>query len=95
MAWWSTLSADPVLSHISDAISHVSAQLSHFNVHTVIRVLSVLGVTRSALVRYDVDSYIQNEELIAKAGLLANIGPNGSRAPGAFVSPHRFLQTTG
>jgi glucoamylase len=83
MAWW----RDTVLSQISDVISDVSGQLPEFSVRTAIRVLSVLGITGSALVRLDVDSYVQHEEPIAKDGLLANIGPNGTRASGAFVSP--------
>ena len=33
-----------------------------------------------------VDSYITTESPIAKAGVLANIGPNGARSMGAKVS---------
>lgn len=33
-----------------------------------------------------VSSYLATESAIAKAGLLANIGPSGSKASGAVVS---------
>jgi hypothetical protein len=35
------------------------------------------------------EKWIAKETPVAKANLLANIGPNGSRAPGAFVSSTR------
>jgi hypothetical protein len=34
-----------------------------------------------------VDSYINTESPIAKAGVLANIGANGVKSSGAYVSP--------
>jgi hypothetical protein len=44
----------------------------------------------------DIDSYISTEGPIAKVGLLANIGPSGSKADGALAgivctSPHLVI----
>ena len=43
-------------------------------------VLNVLGQTETS-----VESYIANQSPIAKSGLLANIGPDGSKSSGAKV----------
>lgn len=40
-----------------------------------------------------VDSYIGKESPIAKAGLLANIGPDGSKSSGASVRRPRYIST--
>ena len=49
-------------------------------------VLSILGLVGLTFAQSStVDSYISTESPIAKAGLLANIGPNGSKAKGAKV----------
>ena len=50
------------------------------------RLLSVLGLC-TASVCTTVDSYVSTESPIAKARLLANIGPSGSESSGAFVGP--------
>lgn len=45
-----------------------------------------------------IDSYITTESSIAKAGILANIGPDGSKSSGASVrqrsalTPHIILE---
>ncbi|KAH0831981.1 glycoside hydrolase family 15 protein [Lanmaoa asiatica] len=44
--------------------------------------LSTLGISTAAV--RTVDSYVSTESPIAKAGLLANIGPSGSMASGAY-----------
>ncbi|TFY52909.1 hypothetical protein EVG20_g10351 [Dentipellis fragilis] len=44
---------------------------------------AALGAAAQALAQTSVDSYIATESPIAKAGLLANIGPDGSKAQGA------------
>ena len=41
-----------------------------------------------------VDTYVASESPIAKAGLLANIGPNGAKSSGAKVCFYRGLSTT-
>ncbi|KAJ6585360.1 glucoamylase [Mycena capillaripes] len=45
--------------------------------------LSALSACVSVLAQTSVDSYIATESPIAKAGLLANIGPSGSKSQGA------------
>ncbi|KAJ7851645.1 glucoamylase [Mycena olivaceomarginata] len=45
--------------------------------------LSALSVCVSVLAQTSVDSYIATESPIAKAGVLANIGPSGSKSQGA------------
>lgn len=54
---------------------------------------TILGLAAAAA-SASVGSYVASEEPIAKANLLANIGDQGSRAPGAFVSP-RIPHTPG
>jgi len=49
-------------------------------------VAGVLGQT-------PVESYIAKESPIAKAGLLANIGPDGSKSSGAKVGRRRYLSS--
>jgi hypothetical protein len=56
--------------------------------HTRMRVafLSAVGFCAGVFAQTGVvDSYIARESPIAKAGVLANIGPNGSRSAGAKV----------
>ena len=62
-------------------------RLSAVFVGLVATLSCVLGQTSS------VDSYIASESPIAKAGLLANIGPSGAKASGAKVStnPRTFI----
>lgn len=48
---------------------------------SVAYVLGLIGVVFAQ----SVDSYVNSETPIAKAGLLANIGPSGSKASGAKV----------
>ncbi|KAJ6508344.1 glucoamylase [Mycena sanguinolenta] len=48
-----------------------------------ISLLSALSVSVSVLAQTSVDSYIATESPIAKAGVLANIGPSGSKSQGA------------
>jgi hypothetical protein len=48
--------------------------------------LSALSVCVSVLAQTSVDSYIATESPIAKAGVLANIGPSGSKSQGAKVT---------
>jgi hypothetical protein len=50
-----------------------------FSISFVVTALVAGALTKS------IGSYIDVEKPIAKAGLLANIGDKGSRAPGAFV----------
>jgi hypothetical protein len=47
--------------------------------------LALLSVFVPHLQVADVDNYISTEGPIAKAGLLANIGPSGSKADGALA----------
>ena len=46
--------------------------------------LTLLGLFTSA-VGTTIDAYIATESPIAKAGVLANIGPSGSLSSGAYV----------
>lgn len=48
--------------------------------------LTLLSVVGYCLAQSSVDSYVATESPIAKAGLLANIGPDGSKSAGAKVS---------
>ncbi|KAF7348265.1 Glycoside hydrolase family 15 protein [Mycena sanguinolenta] len=48
-----------------------------------ISLLSALSVSVAVLAQTSVDSYIATESPIAKAGVLANIGPSGSKSQGA------------
>ncbi|KAJ7256806.1 glucoamylase G2 [Mycena haematopus] len=48
-----------------------------------IALLSALFVSVSVLAQTSVDSYVATESPIAKAGVLANIGPSGSKSEGA------------
>ena len=41
-----------------------------------------------------IDTYIETESPIAKAGLLANIGPDGSKSSGALVRRSQFHPKT-
>jgi glucoamylase len=61
---------------------------------------SVIGLVGSAISQpANADSYFGTESPIAKAGLLANIGPNGAKSSGAKVCcmsynasiPHEFI----
>ncbi|KAJ3536836.1 hypothetical protein NM688_g6784 [Phlebia brevispora] len=45
--------------------------------------LSLLGAVGSCLAQTNVNSYVASESAFAKAGLLANIGPSGSKSSGA------------
>jgi hypothetical protein len=47
--------------------------------------IPILVAASAALAQSTIDSYIAMEEPIAKAGLLANIGPDGSKSSGAAV----------
>lgn len=49
------------------------------------RLFKLIGTVYLAVlsVQQNVDSYVQSETPIAKAGVLANIGPNGSKSSGA------------
>lgn len=47
------------------------------------RLLSVLLSVSAALAQTSVDSYLAIESPIAKTGLIANIGPSGSKSQGA------------
>ncbi|KAJ7160073.1 glucoamylase [Mycena filopes] len=48
-----------------------------------LKLLSALAVCASVLAQTSVDSYVATESPIAKAGMLANIGPSGSKSQGA------------
>jgi hypothetical protein len=62
--------------------------LQHFLSWTIMRITListfVLSFT-SIIAQSQTDQYIASEGPIAKAGLLANIGPNGSKCAGAAV----------
>jgi hypothetical protein len=59
-------------------------------------ILSALGICASVLAQSGtVDTYISTESPVAKAGLLANIGPYGSKSAGAKVSLVSALDTLG
>jgi hypothetical protein len=54
---------------------------------TSLRLVSALGLCASAFAQSStVDSYTSTESPIAKAGVLANIGPSGAKSSGAYVS---------
>jgi glucoamylase len=58
--------------------------------------LALLSVFVPNLQALDINSYISTEGPIAKVGLLANIGPSGSKADGALAgivctSPHVMI----
>ena len=53
--------------------------------------LALLSAFVMPLQAVDVETYISTEGPIAKAGLLANIGPNGSKAGGALPGIVRLL----
>lgn len=57
----------------------------HFNMRLPQFVIGASLFAASAVAQ--VDSYISTEGPIAKAGLFANIGPDGSKDDGAAVSP--------
>lgn len=48
--------------------------------------LTAFAFCATVFAQSNVESYIAKEKPIAKAGVLANIGPSGSRASGARVS---------
>jgi glucoamylase len=51
-----------------------------------LRLVSALGLCASTLSQSStVDSYTSTESPIAKAGVLANIGPYGAKSSGAYV----------
>lgn len=51
-----------------------------------LRLVSALGLCASAFAQSStVDSYTSTESPIAKAGVLANIGPSGAKSSGAYV----------
>jgi glucoamylase len=45
--------------------------------------VALLGLSQLSIAQSSVDSYISSEYPIAKAGLLANIGPSGAKSHGA------------
>lgn len=47
---------------------------------------ALVSLACSVFAQTSVDSYVATESPIAKAGLLANIGPSGSKSSGAKVS---------
>jgi hypothetical protein len=54
----------------------------------------IFGLVGTAIPRPDpVDAYFSTELPIAKAGLLANIGPNGAKSSGAKVCIHMAPET--
>ena len=55
----------------------------------VLQTAFVLAVLAASALSQNIDAYVAAEMPIAKAGLLANIGPDGSKAAGAAVrAPH-------
>lgn len=52
----------------------------------LIALTALVSLACSVFAQTTVDSYIASESPIAKAGLLANIGPSGSKSSGAKVS---------
>jgi glucoamylase len=54
-------------------------------------VTTILTALVAGAASKSVDSYIGSEKPIAKAGLLANIGAQGTRVPGALVRLHFIL----
>lgn len=63
-------------------VEHVQ-QVPHIRMRVFF--LSSLALCASVLGQASVDSYIAKEAPIAKAGLLANIGPSGPKSQGAMV----------
>jgi len=71
------------------------------SIRSPMRLLSFLGSLSfiAFSVQQSIDSYIQSETPIAKAGVLANIGPDGSKSSGAspgvvIASPSTTNPTT-
>lgn len=83
---------DSLFASYKDAtwsVPFLTSERLHHLYQTRMRVvlLSVLGLCAGVFAQLGVvDPYIAKMSPIAKAGLLANIGPNGSRSSGAKVS---------
>jgi hypothetical protein len=59
-------------------------------ISSIVALLSIFAPPLSLAV-VDIDTYISTEGPIAKAGLLANIGPSGSKADGALAGVVRHI----
>jgi hypothetical protein len=76
---------DIFLEYKDICLSKIESVLPQVNMRVLL--LSTLGLCSSILCQSSlVDSYVSTELPIAKAGLLANIGPDGSKSSGAKVS---------
>jgi hypothetical protein len=84
---WSSISLSLFTSFQS--IGSISVNKMRVFAASTIAALAVSSSVSAA----SVGPWIKDQKPIAKANLLANIGPNGSRAPGAFVCS--FLFTSG
>jgi len=77
---------DGLCSLYSASIGATQRFLSRFTMRVAL--LSTISLCATTLVAQSaVDSYVASESPIAKAGLLANIGPDGSKCAGAKVLP--------
>lgn len=78
--------ADNTEDHMSYIVEVLHQWLGTYSPKGLLmRLLSFLSVLSFALFTFqqNVDVYVQSETPIAKAGMLANIGPTGSKSSGA------------
>ena len=76
----------PVLRPVDRALVIKQSTLPlHHSVQMRLPIFLALCCSTTVLTQSTVDSYIERESPIAKAGLLANIGPSGSKSSGAKV----------
>ena len=66
----------------------VTTHVALFALHMRLWHFSTVGLFASTVAQSGVDQYVLKETPIAQAGVLANIGPNGAKSSGAYVSFH-------
>lgn len=78
-------------THVSKVLSPLQRFTTHvalFALHMRLWHFSTVGLFASTVAQSGVDQYVLKETPIAQAGVLANIGPNGAKSSGAYVSFH-------
>ena len=72
----------------SISLQRFTTHVALFALHMRLWHFSTVGLFASTVAQSGVDQYVLKETPIAQAGVLANIGPNGAKSSGAYVSFH-------